>query len=217
MSARRPPRPAKLRRDGAQSKSERVNRSGLGAAKVPKVAAATSGKRDRSRPAGGFRSSRRVSDSTRTQAARDEARQRRLIRLAVAAVAVVICIFGLAQPLHRWWAQQREYATISSEVEAVREANDELRVQRDRWSDKDYIASQARARLQMVMPGETQYTVVDPGPGNDTSVLGAKPARPQGPPRPWYLVVADSVQAAGDPHPIDVLVPTVTPTEDSEE
>ena len=75
--------------------------------------------------------------------------------------------------------------------------------QLDLWNDPDYISTQARERLGFVRPGETQYTVVDPGPQYQDSALAAAAAS-TGPARPWVQQLGILVGKADQP-------PTTTP------
>ena len=80
--------------------------------------------------------------------------------------------------------------------------------QLDLWNDPDYISTQARERLGYVRPGETQYTVVDPGAQYQDSALAAA-AAPTGPARPWVQQLAILVVKADQP-------PTSTPVPSAE-
>lgn len=124
------------------------------------------------------------------------------------ALTLVLGFLGISQPLHQWWAQQREYSAILSQIEQAKIVNEELSGELDRWSDKSYVASQARARLHYVQPGEIQYQVVD-APDDGTDQSSAEAVHEQGPPRPWYLVIADTADAADDPNPPIHLEPSV--------
>ena len=74
----------------------------------------------------------------------------------------------------------------------------EMQRQLDLWNDPDYISTQARERLGYVRPGETQYTVVDPGPQYQDSAMAAA-AAPTGPARPWVQQLAILVGKADQP------------------
>ena len=110
-------------------------------------------------------------------------------------ILIVVALAGTLPALQNLWMQQREYHALLRQVESVRTENENLRAEINRWSDRDYVASQARARLHYVRPGETQYVVVDPPPGSQEDPL-TQPARPDGPLRPWYMIVADTVTSA---------------------
>ncbi len=124
----------------------------------------------------------------------------------IVAFVLVLAVLGMVQPMHAWWVQQREYRAIMNQIDTTRTKNQELQAELDRWSSKEYVASQARARLQMVMPGETQYAVVDPG-DHAVPVSSAQAVEAHGPQRPWYLTIADSVDAADDPKSLKVIAP----------
>lgn len=126
---------------------------------------------------------------------------------------LVLGTLGVSQPLHQWWSMEREYKALVYQVEQAKEKNAALEGQINRWGDRAYVASQARARLGYVIPGETQYAVVDPG--EDAIAPGlATPAHRDGTPRPWYLTIVDTVEAAADEtHP---RLPEPTRTVDEE-
>jgi Septum formation initiator len=104
----------------------------------------------------------------------------------------------LVPSLFQWWRQEQDLRDITARVAAAEQQNADMQHQLDLWNDPDYIASQARSRLGYVLPGETQYSVVDPGPDHaDTSQIEA--AEPQGPARPWVQVLSLSLTAADAP------------------
>jgi hypothetical protein len=74
----------------------------------------------------------------------------------------------------------------------------QLRAERARWDDPDYVKAQARARLHFVMPGEIGFAVTGgAATGGGTPSAAGKPGTV--PKRPWYGTFWSSVQAAGDP------------------
>ena len=50
--------------------------------------------------------------------------------------------------------------------------------------------------------------MIDP-PGGNEGMATAEPVQKEGPSRPWFLVIADTVDAADDPDPVIKLDPTV--------
>lgn len=148
--------------------------------------------------AGSSRPRSRARKTSVTKTAEAPAAERKVSLKAFAlTLTLVVALLGVTQPLHQWWAQQREYRSVLIQIEQAKQTNAELQDQLDRWGDKSYVASQARARLQYVQPGETQYQVLD-APGIADGMADTKPVEDQGPPRPWYLVVADTADAADD-------------------
>lgn len=117
------------------------------------------------------------------------------VRALVVVVLVGIAVVLVVPSLFGWWQQQRDYRQLEAQVSQVRAENQQMREQLERWNDPAYIASQARARLGYVKPGETQYIVTDP-----QTAGGGEPSpqatMPTGPARPWTLVFAQSVANA---------------------
>lgn len=117
--------------------------------------------------------------------------------LGIAVLASVLAVM-LVPSLFQWWRQEQDLRDITARVAAAEEHNADMRNQLDLWKDPDYIASQARSRLGYVLPGETQYTVVDPGTDQDgASQIAA--AEPDGPARPWVQVLTASLSEADSP------------------
>ena len=114
----------------------------------------------------------------------------------------------LVPSLFQWWQQERELAQIKAQVAEQQQKNADMQRQIDLWNDSDYISTQARERLGFVRPGETQYTVVDPGPQYQDSALAAAAAS-TGPARPWVQQLGILVGKADQP-------PSATPIPSAE-
>lgn len=114
----------------------------------------------------------------------------------------------LVPSLYQWWQQERELAQIKMQVAEQQQKNADMQRQLDLWNDPDYISTQARERLGFVRPGETQYTVVDPGPQYQDSALAASAAS-TGPARPWVQQLGILVGKADQP-------PSATPIPSAE-
>ena len=119
---------------------------------------------------------------------------RLIVVLTVAAILAVM----LVPSVYQWWQQERELAQIKAQVAEQQQKNADMQRQLDLWNDPDYISTQARERLGYVRPGETQYTVVDPGPQYQDSAMAAA-AAPTGPARPWVQQLAILVGKADQP------------------
>ena len=119
-------------------------------------------------------------------------------RLVVVIVVAAILSVMLVPSLFQWWQQERELVQIKSQVAEQQKKNADMQRQLDLWNDPDYISTQARERLGYVRPGETQYTVVDPGPQYQDSAMAAAATR-TGPARPWVQQVAILVGKADQP------------------
>jgi cell division protein FtsB len=153
----------------------------------------------------------RFSTAARLKAVGQEA-QARVYRAAVrrpvrrnkltgraALLALVLCalVVALAYPMRQYIAQRSD---ITDQRRAARQAQqkvEQLREEKARWQDPDYVRAQARARLHYVMPGETGYQFTGPLP---TASPGAG-ARDQtadrtAAHRPWYDNLWDGVDQA---------------------
>ena len=117
--------------------------------------------------------------------------------VVVLTVAAILSVM-LVPSLYQWWQQERELAQIKAQVAEQQQKNADMQQQLDLWNDPDYISTQARERLGYVRPGETQYTVVDPGPQYQDSALAAAAAS-TGPARPWVQQLAILVGKADQP------------------
>ena len=117
--------------------------------------------------------------------------------VVVLTVAAILSVM-LVPSLYQWWQQERELAQIKAQVAEQQQKNADMQRQLDLWNEPDYISTQARERLGYVRPGETQYTVVDPGPQYQDSALAAAAAS-TGPARPWVQQLAILVGKADQP------------------
>lgn len=103
---------------------------------------------------------------------------------------------SLAYPLREYLAQRAEIADYRAKVAMQTKRVAELEAARDRWRDPAYVRTQARQRLHFVLPGETQYVVLEPDDAPLTGVSRAEAARPAHK-RPWFGDLWRSVEVAG--------------------
>lgn len=119
----------------------------------------------------------------RSQARRQVRRSRLTGRAAFLALVVCSMIVALAYPMRQYVSQRNEIAEQQRLAAAARERVERLRDEKARLQDDAYVMRLAREHLHMVMPGETNYTVVGPRAVGerriDDSVTG----------RPWYANV----------------------------
>ncbi len=212
MASRRPSsRPSPRRRssasEGARTTREiqrgKVSTSAGAAAQAAKEDEASARKKDKAGKADRKKAARTTGEKSSDRARRDERARRRdskrtprenapvlsiggldvSTRLVVVMVVAAILSVMLVPSLYQWWQQERELAQIKAQVAEQQKKNADMQRQLDLWSDPDYISTQARERLGYVRPGETQYTVVDPGPQYQDSAMAAAaaPTGPRGP------------------------------------
>ncbi|OKL50274.1 hypothetical protein BM477_02480 [Boudabousia marimammalium] len=121
---------------------------------------------------------------------------------AIIALLVFLLLF-LSRPVKNLLAQEQEIQHIKAQIATEQERQQQLKDLIAQWDDDEYVAAQARARLGYARPGETQYLVIDPA-AKAKQLAKAEGQALEGPPRPWFRVMSDSLAAAGE-------VPAVTP------
>ncbi|WP_405582393.1 septum formation initiator family protein [Streptomyces sp. NBC_01190] len=120
-----------------------------------------------------------------------------------ALLALVLCalVVALAYPTRQYIAQRSDIADQRRAAQRAKEKVEQLREEKARWEDPDYVRAQARQRLHYVVPGETGYQLTGPLP-TATPGSAADPAtadRAAGEAaanRPWYDNLWDGVDQA---------------------
>lgn len=74
---------------------------------------------------------------------------------------VVFGVLVLVPTISTYVSQQQRIAALEHEVQTAQDRVDELKEERDKWSDTSYVMTQARERLYYYKPGELSYIVVD--------------------------------------------------------
>ena len=129
----------------------------------------------------------------------DEGAQRRTSltgRAAVLALVVCMLAISLAYPLREYLSQRGDIGSLETEVAAQERRVAALERTRERWNDPAYVKAQARERLHFVMPGETQYVVLEPDEAPAPDQVPEESANPA-PRRPWFGDLWESVEEAG--------------------
>ncbi|MEV8511233.1 septum formation initiator family protein [Dactylosporangium sp. NPDC051484] len=116
-------------------------------------------------------------------------------RAVLLSIVLLVLLLAYAYPVRVYLAQQAEIQSLeeSQQRQTVKVAEMEARAKK--WDDPEYVISQARQRLHMVLPGEKPYVVVDPANRQETDLTDLPGASK--PPRPWYGKLWSSVEAAG--------------------
>ncbi|GAA2130263.1 hypothetical protein GCM10009802_38220 [Streptomyces synnematoformans] len=107
-------------------------------------------------------------------------------------LALVVCslVVALAYPLRQYIAQRAEIAELERDKRDAQQRVEELRDEKARWEDPEYVRRQAREHLHYVLPGETGYLMRD-GSGSARSGAAGEAAD-----RPWYENLWDGLDAA---------------------
>lgn len=127
-------------------------------------------------------------------------------RAAVLVVVVASLLVSLALPVREYVEQRGEIAALQSEKERREARVAELQERLRRWDDPAYVSTQARQRLQFVLPGEVGYVVLDPEPSSQAPEAAVLPPGEEPAPENWYTRLWGSVEAADEPR-----APATTP------
>ncbi|WP_051055342.1 MULTISPECIES: septum formation initiator family protein [Kitasatospora] len=135
------------------------------------------------------------------------ARPRFTSRATVLVLVLCSLVAILAYPARQYIAQRGEIADQRAKAEHARQQVDELRREKARWQDPEYVKAQARERLHYALPGETAFvSVAPPPPPGAKSAPADAAARPKAV-KPWYAALWDSVDAADAALPAPQPVP----------
>jgi cell division protein FtsB len=101
-------------------------------------------------------------------------------RIVVASVIFIGILFGAVYPTRTYLAQQRELRAAQHKLELFRQQNGRLEAEAKRLESDEEIERIARARFNLVKPGEEAYAVVPvpPNPGAPGPPGSAPPAPP---------------------------------------
>lgn len=195
MTPRRPPAPA-------DSRPRSGSAGARGRPVGPPSGKARSGRAPASRPAASTRP--RSGTAGRAGGARGGTRAgtgRPLWVLGAVGIVLALLILPYFQ---KWLIQRSEIETARAAVAQSKQDVAQLEAQKARWSDDEYIKTQARNRLGYVMPGEIGYVVGDPEADAEaeatedidpTATAVADPSTD----RPWYTDIWLSAKVAADP------------------
>jgi cell division protein FtsB len=129
----------------------------------------------------------------RAAAARRPVRRNKLTGRA-ALLALVLCalVVALAYPMRQYIAQRSDIADQRRAAQQAKARVEQLREQKARWQDPQYVRAQAREHLHFVLPGETGYNIANPTPTGDAAAEhhATNDAAAH---RPWYDNLWDSV------------------------
>ncbi|WP_432548702.1 FtsB family cell division protein, partial [Kineococcus sp. SYSU DK004] len=174
-------------------------------------------------PAAGAPSRRPAPASRGRSAASLSAAERRRTRgprvLVITALLLVLAVF-LLPSWQKWLEQRSEIGRLEATIGQQQEDLAAMRAEQARWADDAYVRTQARARLQYVVPGETPY-VVDSQRETDAVPPAEAAASVPRSSAAWYENIWDSLRVAGVSDPSSApdapsLEPVPAPTLDGE-
>jgi cell division protein FtsB len=114
-------------------------------------------------------------------------------RIAVASVVFVGFLFGAVFPTRTYLAQRREIAAASRRLALFTEQNGHLEAEARRLRSDEEIERIARARYNLVRPGEEAYAVVPTPPPPPPAVTGEGAAGKPGPVAAFVRRALDTV------------------------
>lgn len=102
-------------------------------------------------------------------------------RIVVASVIFIGILFGAVYPTRTYLSQQRELKAAQHKLELFREQNGRLEAEAKRLESDEEIERIARARFNLVKPGEEAYAIVPvpPKPGAPGVAAVAPPPAPK--------------------------------------
>jgi cell division protein FtsB len=98
-------------------------------------------------------------------------------RIVVASVIFIGILFGAVYPTRTYLSQQRELKAAHHKLELFREQNGRLEAEAKRLESDEEIERIARARFNLVKPGEEAYAIV-PVPAKPGDAPGVPAAAP---------------------------------------
>jgi cell division protein FtsB len=128
-------------------------------------------------------------------------------------LVMLLIVLSMALPARTLLQQQLEIAKLERENALTAAEVAALREQVTRWNDQAYVISQARTRLNLVMPGEIAYVVLDPEEAGADAVKTKFVSAEDIESHPWYANLWQSVVIAGiGDAPLGQTIPTkITP------
>lgn len=113
-------------------------------------------------------------------------------RALILGIVLFVVAITLAPPIQNYFTQRAQINALKTQIADNQAMLDQAAAELAKWDDPEFVASQARARLHFVFPGERQYIVI----GNEeiennseqTKVSGQLPLG-----IPWYSRLISSI------------------------
>jgi cell division protein FtsB len=113
-------------------------------------------------------------------------------RALIVGIVLFVVAITLAPPIQNYFTQRAQINALKTQISDNQAMLDKAADELAQWDDPEFVASQARARLHFVFPGERQYIVVgnEEIENNDqqTKVSGQLPVG-----IPWYSRLISSI------------------------
>ena len=113
-------------------------------------------------------------------------------RALIVGLVLFVVAITLAPPIQNYFTQRAQINALKTQISDNQAMLDKAAYELAQWDDPEFVASQARARLHFIFPGERQYIVVgnEEIENNDqqTKVSGQLPVG-----IPWYSRLISSI------------------------
>ena len=123
------------------------------------------------------------------------AKSRLALNIAVLGLVFVAVAFILAVPLRNYFSQRNQLAAAVATEQQMTAEKKLLEQQKAALSDPDYVAAEAKRRLQFVKPGDTVYVLHAPALPKPTTPAPVKPQVQT----PWYSDLWDTLSDPAAP------------------
>jgi cell division protein FtsB len=112
------------------------------------------------------------------------------------ALIVGIILFALAvtlaPPIQHYFTQRAQINSLRTQLSDNQKMLEDATAELAKWNDPEYVASQARARLHFIFPGERAYIITGNGEiTDDEQVTKVSEQLPIG--IPWYSRLISSI------------------------
>ena len=113
-------------------------------------------------------------------------------RALIVGIILFVLAVTLAPPIQHYFTQRAQINSLQTQLSDNQKMLDDAAAELAKWNDPEYVASQARARLHFVFPGERQYIII----GNGEITEGEQETKvseqlPIG--LPWYSRLISSI------------------------
>jgi cell division protein FtsB len=113
-------------------------------------------------------------------------------RALVVGITLFALAVTLAPPIQHYFTQKAQINSLRTQLADNKAMLEKAAAELSNWNDEEYVASQARARLHFVFPGERQYIVVGDEAITDTEEqTKVSEQLPVG--LPWYSRLISSI------------------------
>jgi len=113
-------------------------------------------------------------------------------RALIVGIVLFAVAITLAPPIQHYFTQRAQINSLKTQIADNQVMLDKAAAELAQWDDPEYVASQARARLHFVFPGERQYLVVGDdeitNEGQQTKISSQLPIG-----LPWYARLISSI------------------------